>query len=75
MSTDTCNTKNVLYNDPAKQGEQKIWANGNCKVYYVSQWALEGISHPWIGDIESILELLKLPGQNSHSMCHIKTLG
>lgn len=48
-----------------------IWANGDSKIDYVSQWAFGRFSHPWIPETDSISALLKPPGQNPQSMLYI----
>lgn len=40
-----------------------------------SQWRLEGVPHPQIGEMDNILKVSHPPGQNPRSMHHNVTLG
>lgn len=55
--------------------DSKNWVNGDSKVGCVSQQTLEKFPHPSIGENDSLSELLKPPGQNSHSGHYIGTPG
>lgn len=45
------------------------------EVIYISQWALGGLHHPWIGKIDNIADLSKPLDQNPWNMRHSGTLG
>lgn len=65
----------ILDKYPSQLMTANIWAYGDSKIDYASQWTLKTFPHRWIGEISNVLELLKPPEHNPWSVNHIRTLG